>query len=340
MNLLCPNCQKMLTVPDHFAGQLMKCPLCDTTFTAPVLPAGTAATPVAASPVTAPSLPPPLSPPPSPELERSSEPLWPPPPDPLGLSVPADSLPKPVPEVAPPQAPDVYALAPAPESPAPPKAPAPSTFTPTPPPPPPVERPVDLTPPPPSAPTEGYQHSHTLWVSPRVVPWMAPVGLGLVFLLWFFPWLPPRTIDVSVEGKEAIVELIKTIKAGSLSCWNLAFGSQSDLMFTFYWLLTFLALAAAIANFLFSRKVVPVPAVVQGLGIMRPLIVGMIALLAFLFIVERWVEGVFRTGMIPGTIWMNLAMLAQLVAITGAFLEFWLQRRGPGKPWPRVEIQW
>src|SRR5207302_4393185 len=38
MNLLCPNCQKMLTVPEQFAGQLMKCPLCSGTFTVPVLP--------------------------------------------------------------------------------------------------------------------------------------------------------------------------------------------------------------------------------------------------------------------------------------------------------------
>ena len=38
MNLLCPNCQKMLTVPEQYAGQLMKCPLCNGTFTVPALP--------------------------------------------------------------------------------------------------------------------------------------------------------------------------------------------------------------------------------------------------------------------------------------------------------------
>jgi len=32
MNLLCPNCQKMLTVPEQYAGQLMKCPLCSGNF--------------------------------------------------------------------------------------------------------------------------------------------------------------------------------------------------------------------------------------------------------------------------------------------------------------------
>ena len=35
MNLLCPNCQKPLSVPDQYAGQPMRCPLCNGTFTVP-----------------------------------------------------------------------------------------------------------------------------------------------------------------------------------------------------------------------------------------------------------------------------------------------------------------
>jgi hypothetical protein len=51
MNLLCPNCQKMLTVPEEYAGQLMKCPLCNGTFTVPALPTSAAApAPVPAGP--------------------------------------------------------------------------------------------------------------------------------------------------------------------------------------------------------------------------------------------------------------------------------------------------
>ncbi len=38
MDFRCPNCQKELTVPDEYAGQLMKCPLCQNTFQAPALP--------------------------------------------------------------------------------------------------------------------------------------------------------------------------------------------------------------------------------------------------------------------------------------------------------------
>lgn len=40
MNLLCPNCQKMLSVAEQFAGQTMKCPSCAGTFTVPAPPPG------------------------------------------------------------------------------------------------------------------------------------------------------------------------------------------------------------------------------------------------------------------------------------------------------------
>src|SRR4051794_3266706 len=39
MNLLCPNCSRMLTVPDQYAGQIMRCPLCSGVFTVPDPPA-------------------------------------------------------------------------------------------------------------------------------------------------------------------------------------------------------------------------------------------------------------------------------------------------------------
>jgi hypothetical protein len=53
MDFLCPNCQKMLTVPDQYSGTLMKCPLCQSTFQAPALPAQPA--PLAAAPAAVPA---------------------------------------------------------------------------------------------------------------------------------------------------------------------------------------------------------------------------------------------------------------------------------------------
>src|SRR5215470_17975414 len=78
MNLLCPNCQKMLTVPEQFAGQLMKCPLCAGTFTVPGLPPASSPPPPDPAPAMqgpSPSVSPPQIPPePAPPL-----PLQPPP---------------------------------------------------------------------------------------------------------------------------------------------------------------------------------------------------------------------------------------------------------------------
>jgi hypothetical protein len=94
MNLLCPNCQKMLTVPEEFAGQLMKCPLCGGNFTVPGLPGF--APPSPPSSEQEPDIysirhePPPPAPPPLPELEPSLPPTTitpslPPPTTPLPL---------------------------------------------------------------------------------------------------------------------------------------------------------------------------------------------------------------------------------------------------------------
>src|SRR5262249_36297085 len=125
MNLLCPNCQKMLTVPEEFAGQLMKCPLCNGTFTVPALPG---------------AAPPSPAPPSGPE-------------------------------------PDVYSVRP--EPPPPPPVPPPVSDREPPPPPPSLAPP----PPPPSLaplPTQDYQRSATVWLSPKVLPWIAPACLLLV----------------------------------------------------------------------------------------------------------------------------------------------------------------
>jgi hypothetical protein len=57
MELLCPSCQRRLTIPDQYAGQPMKCPMCNNAFTAPAL---------APVPGAATYTPPPPAPPPAP----------------------------------------------------------------------------------------------------------------------------------------------------------------------------------------------------------------------------------------------------------------------------------
>jgi hypothetical protein len=64
MNLLCPHCQKAISVSEEFAGKLMQCPLCTQRFTAPSLP-------VAAVHATPASERAPVPPPPPPDLPRA-----------------------------------------------------------------------------------------------------------------------------------------------------------------------------------------------------------------------------------------------------------------------------
>ncbi len=102
MDFLCPNCQKMLTVPDQYAGTLMKCPLCQNTFTAPALPPKPAPlTPAAAMP------PPP--PPPS-ETYGVKADAAPPPPPGLTSAPPITNRTAPRPPPAPPSTPTEYAV--------------------------------------------------------------------------------------------------------------------------------------------------------------------------------------------------------------------------------------
>jgi hypothetical protein len=72
MELMCPHCQQKLTIPDQYAGQLMRCPLCNGTFTAPALSA----------------------PPPPPIYSVAPEPPPPPPPAPIAT----EPLPVPLPD--------------------------------------------------------------------------------------------------------------------------------------------------------------------------------------------------------------------------------------------------
>lgn len=107
MNILCPNCQKPISVDERYAGQLVKCPLCNGTFTVPLLPdSPPAPRPAAAAPDTqhipphqegyglAPEPPPPppvstqtiVSPPPATDTPRRTAPPPPPSPPPAGYA--------------------------------------------------------------------------------------------------------------------------------------------------------------------------------------------------------------------------------------------------------------
>ncbi len=68
MDLVCPSCQKRLTIEDRYAGMVVKCPLCGSMLQAPVL----LTTPPAPSFAPTTSTPAPMQPPPAPPQPGSA----------------------------------------------------------------------------------------------------------------------------------------------------------------------------------------------------------------------------------------------------------------------------
>ena len=162
MNLLCPNCQKPLTVPEQYAGQPMRCPLCSGTFTVPALPTPAAPVSLRRRASADASVAPPLRP------------------IPMGSRIPSRRRLSPFRRRTPPNWPlskrRLRRRAPSGVGGGAPAAPR-QAFT-------------EAQPTFPSTPTpEGYQKKYTIWFSPKYLQYVAPVALFLVFILTFFSWV-------------------------------------------------------------------------------------------------------------------------------------------------------
>lgn len=342
MNLLCPSCQNRLSVPEQNAGQLMKCPFCSKYFSVPALPQAAMANagPVAPSKVTsqAPSETPSSTPSPSPSLQ-----------------------------------PDVFTLAREPAAPQtlPPRPNEPVETRPAPVP----QQPAEQTSPPPPT---GYERTLTLWISPRVVPWIAPVALFLVLILMFFPWTGVRPggyviytqsalqmiwggYSVDDPDGEQVLQMKDAIDAAIRANW----------LMVFYLLLILAALVLAVAPHVQARLAYPLPRIIQELLQWRTLLVLIATLLAF-FILLRFLlsysgfeDAVLAAGdrswekasatpthekqikhaielsrlNLSRTFWLRGSVLFHIVALAGAGLELWLQRRG-ARSLPRLEVHW
>jgi hypothetical protein len=346
MNLLCPNCSKMLTVPEQYAGQLMKCPLCSGTFTVPGLP-------TAPAPAPAPSLAAaPAEPTLAPTLSPTSSPV----------------------------ASEVYHLTPEPE----PLADA-NTFSPVPRPAA-AETTAATTPPTaPSLGTEpalGYQRTLSVWFSDRVLQYVAPAAVFLIFVLQFFSWVgiylggvpfvtqsawgaafasfnPDADIEAKAEGfSPSFKEEVDKPGASALSI--------------FYLLLFLPTLALTIAVPVLTLFPLKLPPFVQNLWPWRWGIVAAVNLIVFFFLVLQLLVGFSLEakvkeqadkavaalkakttaeikgadmvyGMITGfaqrTFALKLAVFLHLLAIVSAGMVFWIQQR-PNRPLPRLDLMW
>jgi hypothetical protein len=376
MNLLCPNCGKMLTVPEQYAGQMMKCPLCSGTFTVPALPGG--------------GLELPAQPPAQPPAAAAGPPF-----DPYQLR--PEAPPEPAFQTQPAAEP-AFSTAPAPPEPAfQTSAPAPSPALP-----PPSTTAVTTGPGPlrgPDAagqvPGLGYRGGFSLQISDKVLGWMVPACLVLIFILQFFPWvgLYPGGVPGWTQG-----------------AWGAAFGSESgqDLDMKNLWrssketprkgkaekedapsevrpsispllilyllplFLITLLLSIAVAALPFLNVPLP-PQVQQFLPWRWAALAGLNAVLLLFLILQmvlgfglensfkEWVDNqpeikkeptdnkekkhieVARgsaLGMLHRTIYLRLALLLQIVATISAALVFWIEKRGPNAPLPAIDVKW
>ncbi len=334
MNLMCPNCQKMLTVPEEFAGQLMKCPLCTGTFTVPGLP--------------------------------SSVPQGPSTPVPDTYTIHPDDATLPPPEE--PALPMQEPLSPLPAA-----TTIPSSPTPPPPPPPPLV--PSLFP----LPTDSYRHTASLSINPRLLPWVAPVCLVLVFFLLFFNWVglypggvPAATQNawqagfagLSLDGDMA--DLVPALKEDK-------YKPGASVLTIFYLLLFFPVLLVTIASIAIDFVKLKLPPVVEKLLPWRWGIVAAANLILFLFLALQlllgfsldnrygeWVDSQFDTKAVKKTdqqkleaahrgelmdvlshTWaLKMAILLHLLAIMYSALMFWVTQRGTTRPLPRMELRW
>lgn len=329
MNLLCPNCQKMLTVPEQYAGQLMKCPLCAGTFTVPALPP-------------APSL---SEPPPAP----------PPPPSPT----PAASS----------SSPDTYTLKQEPVVAVPPPAPI------TTPPAPSSSAITSSAPAPSSQPAEGYIRTDTLWFSPRVLQWVPPVCVALIFILQFFSWdgIYPGGVAAFRQGAWSAAfadgEPDRDLD-------DIAYVDKKQLGFSaalIFYVLLFLPTLVVTIGVLVIRlaKLPPLPPVVQQMLPYRWGIVTVLNVVVFFFLVLQIVLGFglesywkakvdteipalkegktqkiketdARRGILldylQRTFWLRLVVVLHVLAILAAALMYWINKRGEGRQLPKIEL--
>jgi hypothetical protein len=173
------------------------------------------------------------------------------------------------------------------------------------------------------APSTGYSQARTLWFSPQVLQLLPAIGLVVVLLLTFFPW-----VKVLIDGEW-----------DSFSAWSFGFSRHGNLALAFYVLLTVVAMLLAIASLLFALKVIPDVPALRPIQPWRSVIVGGLAAAAWLLLTVVFLVWLF-TAHEPFMFWAVLAWLVHTVAAGAAFLQFWLEQRGSSKPIPRITLEW
>jgi hypothetical protein len=346
MDLLCPHCQKRLNLPDASAGQVVRCPLCAATFTAPGMPLGPEPTPH--QPELAPLLPPDLN---GPEVETPiisiSEELPAKAPSPFtgrsqtgeGYALVHDA---PTPSLL--SEPSIRNLGPKTGLRAPPAAPtlpgAPASEAA------PSGNSVPIAAPiangasaeavPPKTAKSEYTYSLTLYLRRDAAAWIAPIGLMLLVILACFPW----EIDLRELSSRGGYKVFGTRPPPYLWIWHLAF-SQGSTGFLVYIVLLLLALPWSIAALCLQKKWIAPSPILRRLLPWSSLIVAGLTIVPLFLILTSYFNNNFHTVINPSTVWMKLAVRVHFLVVFGAFFHFWLARRVARKvAEPRLVLRW
>jgi hypothetical protein len=350
MELLCPSCQRKLTIPDHFAGQMAKCPMCNNTFTAPELPAAPAAGFVPA-------------PPPPPHGPAGVAPALVIGPAPGPVDGPGTAAPPPPVHDLP-----AWEVAPTGAS-----TPLPAV--------PPAEAPT--------LPPSDYTHRWSVQVNPHVLPWVAVAAVLAVFLLSFFPWVGryPGGVPFATQsawqaafGFESADEEAKKLEKELPAALRPAGDGASEVtpgaswMMIVYVLLSIPTLLLTVAAAVWPLLPSQLPGVLQRLRPWRWAMVAGVVLLALVLLVLQQISGFSletrsaaeadraekraagpgdapaearRLALDRGLRLSQLRRTAAPAWATGlnalaavcALLVSWAERRG-ARPLPRVDVLW
>jgi len=301
MDLVCPTCQRKLTIDNRYAGMVVKCPLCNSNLQAPLL-LGAAPPPVlppAAPLVSAPAAPPPPVNPPAPPSVPSVAPVPPslpaaPPPAPLPAAEVIPAVPSPAAAPSPAASPPALDVAEV------------------------IAEPTPIT----IVRESDYRTSYRVHLRQDIVEWIAPVCVVAVFLLSLFPWYYHEAYAVNLW------ELAFTERGYAIyTFYTVVF--------------VFLALPVTVVTFCLEKRWIPFPEGLRPYWRFRSLIVGGLIGVPFLFFLGDYISFQFLPFGIQASIAMKLAFRLHLLAVIGCALQFWLElRKAANLPAPRLTLRW
>jgi hypothetical protein len=234
-------------------------------------------------------------------------------------------------------------------------------------------------PPPPLPPATGHTRERGIPLSPRVLPYIPPACLFLVFILTFFAWVGYYWNGTGMLTQGAWGALIGSYASPDVTLWQTVSGLTIDktppganLVLLPFLLLLLLSLVLAIASAVLPHLHVALPPPVDQFQQYRWGVVGALALLSFLFLLvlsvlgfsmEHYAAAAAKTKaatadvrseqereLIEGreyaalgvqhTTVFRLVLLLELLAAVTAGVACWLDYRGASQPVPLVALRW